>query len=144
MSAQDQRLYFLIQQVAHLLKKEADGAVRAASGLSTAQAAALTIIVSENGVSQSFIAEQLGQRESAVQTMAERLVKAGYVTRQRSDRDGRAWELRATPQGRSALKKISKPFSEINRLIDNALETSDADHLSKALRSILDAVEKSV
>ena len=142
MPAHDQRLYFLIQLVAHRLKKEADAVMREAAGVSTAQAAALTIIASENGVTQQFIADRLGQRESAVQTMSERLLKAGYITRQRSASDARAWELRVTSKGRTALRKISKPFSNVNRMLDDSLGQKGSDRLARALQSVLDALDK--
>lgn len=142
MSARDQRLYFLIQLVAHRLKKRADGVLLEAAGLSTSQAAALSIVAAHDGVTQNFIAQQLSQRESAVTTMTDRLLKADYISRARSKADGRAWELRVTPLGRDALKKISRPFSEINRLLDSSLGPRDPEAFGDTLTAILRSLDK--
>lgn len=140
MSASENRLYFLLQLTAHRLQKRADTALKSASGLTTAQAAALAIIVKDGPVSQKQIADKLSQRESAVMTMASRLLKAGFITRQKSETDARAWELEASKKGLSALSKMEKPFSEINRALDNCLDGKDMDRFADDLRKILAAV----
>lgn len=142
MSARDQRLYFLIQLVAHRLKNRADGALQNAAGLSTSQATALSIVAAHDGITQNFIAQQLSQRESAITTMTDRLLKADYISRAKSNTDGRAWELRVTQCGRDALEKVSGPFSEINALLDGGLKPGDAKVLGDMLTAILESLDK--
>jgi len=141
MSASDQRLYFLLQLVAHRLKKKADGALLEVAGISTSQAAVLSIIAAHDGVTQQYIAQQLSQRESAITTMTERLSKANYISRAKSATDGRAWELRVTQSGRNALKKISGPFSEINGILDDSLKPGGAKRMADALMAILKSLD---
>lgn len=143
MSASEKRLYFLIQLTAHRLKKRADAALIDAAQLTTAQAAALSIVANNEPVSQRFIANALSQRESAVMTMTTRLQKAGYVSKRRSPTDGRAWELTITEEGASALKEMEQPFAAINQLIDQRLGSKNVDELSKHLLGILDALNDS-
>lgn len=138
MSAKDHKLYFLLQRVAHSLKKEADAALLESGGMSTAQAAVMTIIAEHDGVSQKYLAERLMQRESAITTMANRLLKAGYITRTRSDTDARAWVLKSAPAGMAALRAIRSPFGKINAVLDEAFEDADLDQLARSLERVLD------
>lgn len=141
MSASDHRLYFLLQLVAHQLKKRADKALMEAGGLTTAQAAALSIIAREGSMSQREVADQLSQQESAITTMAARLQNAGYITKQRSESDGRTWLLKPTETGLLALREMKKPFSQINRLLDETLSTAETNHLANDLKKILKALD---
>lgn len=139
MSASEKRLYFLLQLTAHRLKKRADTELKATAGLTTAQAAALAIIAKDGPISQKQVADKLSQRESAVMTMASRLLDAGLITRLRSQSDARAWELEASKKGLSALNEIEKPFSELNKLLDTCLGEENMDRLADDLGKILKA-----
>ncbi|WP_108811485.1 MarR family transcriptional regulator [Sphingorhabdus sp. Alg231-15] len=142
MSASEHRLYFMLQRVAHRLKKSTDAALKQTAGLTTAQAAALSIIAKNGPVTQRFVADKLSQRESAVMTMANRLLAADYISRKRSASDGRAWELAVTPKGSTALSDISAPFGEINALIDESLSTDEIKKLAGSLGKILAALDE--
>ncbi|AXS81853.1 MULTISPECIES: MarR family winged helix-turn-helix transcriptional regulator [Marinobacter] len=141
MAASDQRLYFLLQLAAHRLKKRADAALADAADLSTAQAAALSIIANRGPVSQRFVADQLAQRESAVMTMTNRLLRADYITKSRSETDARVWELSVTDRGLKALDKMQEPFSAINGLIDSRLGADEVDRLAAGLKKLLKALD---
>jgi DNA-binding MarR family transcriptional regulator len=142
MSAKDQRLFFLLQTAAHRLKLVADAAMLDAGGLTTAQAAVMAIICGEEQVSQRQIASRLGQRESAVGAMAERLIKAGYITRTRSETDKRAWILEPTTAGRQALAAMGTAFAPVNALLDEAFPGEEAERLGVSLRRLIGLLEK--
>ncbi len=142
MSASEHRLYFLLQRVAHRLKKRADSALKDSAGLTTAQAAALSIIAKDGPVTQRFVADKLSQRESAVMTMANRLLAADYISRERSVADGRAWELTISPKGLDALSNIKAPFGEINDVLDKNIDAEDAERLAVSLKNILAALDE--
>lgn len=142
MSASEHRLYFLLQLVAHRLKKRADVALKQSAGLTTAQAAALSIIAKDGPVTQRFVADKLSQRESAVMTMTNRLLAADYISRKRSASDGRAWELAVTPKGLGALGEIKGPFGEINALLDRNLDADEVAQLATNLKKILAALDE--
>jgi DNA-binding MarR family transcriptional regulator len=143
MSASKHRLYFLLQRAAHVLKKEADAALSEAGGMTTSQAAVLAILRSEGPSTQRFLADKLQQRESAITTMADRLLKAGYVTRARAPSDGRAWLLTMTDTGHTALDAIRAPFQAINAELDAAFSGEDMTKLAKGLAQIIDQLSKS-
>lgn len=140
MSASENRLYFLLQLTAHRLKKRADTELKSISGLTTAQAAALAIIAKDGPVSQKQVADTLSQRESAVMTMATRLLNAGFITRRRSRSDARAWELEASKKGLFALSEIEIPLTKLNNLLDACLGDKNMDRFADDLKKILKAL----
>ena len=141
MSASQHRLYFLLQTVAHRLKKKADISLVATGSMTTAQAAAMSVIASEGPVSQRYIANVLNLGESAITPMAARLVKAGYAARERSASDNRVWQLSTTEQGLTALKAIQASFDQLNALIDEQLGEGDAASIAAALKKVINALE---
>ncbi len=137
MSASDERLYFLIQRAAHLLKKRADEALTEKGGMTTAQAAVMAILVGDGPSSQRHVADRLEQRESAITTMAARLMSAGLVTRTRSETDRRAWVLEATADGRAAHQAMRLAFRDVNAVLDEVFVAEDMQRLSEGLRALL-------
>ncbi len=137
MSEAKHRLYFLIYQVARQLKKQADEALLDSAGLTTSQAAALRIIVEEKGTTQRHVARTLDQQESAVGTMTKRLIKAGYITKQQSEHDRRAFVLRPTPDGIEAIENLLQAFVSVDELVGQALPEERVDALSEELLAIL-------
>ena len=138
MSASKHRIYFLLQRAAHRLKTEADSALTEAGGLTTAQAAVMSIIATEGPVSQKHIADTLAQRESAITAMASRLLRSGYITKERSPKDARAWELQATEIGQLAMAKMHMPFNEINAKLDAAIDAAEMDKFAENLATVID------
>lgn len=137
MSASQQRLYFLIQRSAHALKKQADAALLDAGGLTTAQGAVMAILISDGPSSHRHLASRLSQRESAITTMADRLMKAGFARRERSNVDRRAWVLDATDEGRIAYAAMQDAFGQINAAIDEAFTPDEAAVVARCLRDLL-------
>ena len=142
MSAEKKRLYFLLQRSAHRLKTKADAALREVGGLTTAQAAVMSIIVSDGPVTQKHIAGILVQRESAMTAMVARLLNAGFITKSRSTNDARAVQLSATAAGQRAVDDMRKPFDEINAALDRCIDSRDMGRLAEMLIKIID--EKSI
>ena len=136
------RIYHRLQLAATRLQKTADRAVLEASGVTTAQAAVLAIIAGEGSATQSSIARQLGLNESAITAMVGRLVGMKLLQRSRDKVDRRAWNLRLTAQGRSALKELDKPFQGINTRISSVLDTEELVALSAALARLLEAFDE--
>ena len=141
MSASKNRIYFLLQRAAHRLKIEADATLVEACGLTTAQAAVLTIVAEDGPVTQKHIASTLSQRESAITAMASRLVKAGLITKNRSTTDSRAFDLTITEAGETALLATRTAFGAINAKLDADINSEEMDVLANQLQKILGAFE---
>jgi MarR family transcriptional regulator, organic hydroperoxide resistance regulator len=135
MSASKSRLYHRLQLAAHRLQKSADRAVLAAAEITTAQAAVLTLVAG-GAVNQREVATQLGLNESAVTAMARRLLGMGLLERVRDEADARAWQLRLSDDGRTALKRIELPFRRINQTIETVLSPEEIAHFADYLQRI--------
>ncbi len=140
-SASQERLYFLIQRAAHVLKTQADAKLKRVAGVTTAQGAMITILLQDGPSTQRQIADTLRQRESAVAAMSERLIKAGYIARRRCEDDRRAWILEVTAEGRAAHDAMRAPFAEINAVLDDVFVPRNAALLAKGLRSLLERLD---
>jgi DNA-binding MarR family transcriptional regulator len=141
MSASKSRLYHRLQLAAHRLQKSADRALLAAAEITTAQAAVLTL-VARGAVTQREVATQLGLNESAVTAMAQRLLGMGLLERVRDEADARAWQLRLSGDGRTALKRIEQPFKAINQTIEAVLSPEEITHLADYLQRIASAIDE--
>ncbi|SRR5271165_665497 len=139
MSASRARLYHRLQLAAHRVQKSADRATLAAAQITTAQSAVLAVLTSGQYVTQRDIAGRLGINESAMTGMVGRLLRMKLIERQRDDADERAWRLTLNQRGRAALKRIEKPFTNINRTLESVLEPDEIAHLADYLTRISDA-----
>ena len=137
MSASKTRIYFLLQRAAHRLKTEADAALMRDCGLTTAQAAVMTIVAEHGPVTQKYVATTLSQRESAITAMASRLVKAGLISKSRSAADSRAFELAITAEGERALATTRSTFGAINAVLDEQIPDPDMQALASNLEKIV-------
>lgn len=140
-AASEHRVYFLLQNVSHRLKKKADQLALDSGGMTTAQAGVLNIIIQHGSVSQAQIAKTLSQRESATATMAARLESAGYIKKERSQEDRRAWVLTPTRRGRNAQAKMRASLGEVNDLLNKTLSKPKMDEFADSLKKILAALD---
>jgi len=113
-----------------------------AAGLTTAQVAVLNLIASSKQVKQRDLAQRLKQNESAITAMIARLMKAGLVSRQRSKSDARTWLVELTEPGKKTLKRVQKPFDDINARLDKTLGKKNAAAFAKQLEAIADTFAK--
>ncbi len=142
MSAADDKIYFLLQQGAHVLKKESDKILIGEVGITTAQAAVLAMIENRKGTTQKQIAERLRQNESAITAMVSRLIDRGLVTKRRSKSDARVWQIQVTQKGAQATSKAKRHFSAINRRLDDAIGPSNSKAFAQQLLSIIRPFDK--
>ncbi len=141
MSASKFRLYHSLQLAAHQLQKIADRDLLEESGLTTAQAGVLSAIAEKDAVTQKDVADCLLLNESAVTAMVNRLMKLGYISRERDEKDKRAWVLRLTDTGEEALEKTKEPFSRINEVIEEAVDRGDIEDFVGKLNALTEAFE---
>jgi DNA-binding MarR family transcriptional regulator len=134
------QLFFQLQLAAHRLRKVADRRVMAKTGLTTAQAAILYIVAARKNVMQKEIAKRLGQNESAVAAMANRLTRLGYLGRRRSDVDPRASMLNVTAKGMRELQAAKGPFRELDNMLDSVFSPAELDTMSLLLTRLVDAL----
>ena len=112
----------------------------AKTDLTTAQAAILYLVAARKNVMQKEIAKRLGQNESAVVAMANRLTRLGYLGRRRSDVDPRASMLNVTAKGMRELQVAKGPFRELDNMLDNVFSPAELDTMSLLLTRLVDAL----
>ncbi|GAA0479221.1 hypothetical protein GCM10009096_21580 [Parasphingorhabdus litoris] len=121
MTARDLRFYSRLQIAAHVLKKSSDRQLLEAAGVTTAQMSALSIIASEETMTQTRLAAELGLNDSAITAMVRRLIALKMVARVRDDTDGRAWRLKLTKTGAEAAAKARAITDQTSAKVDDLL-----------------------
>ncbi len=134
--AGQRRTYFQLQLAAHQTRVVADELFHRDGGITTAQAAALSLIAQRGGCSQRDLAGVLRQRESAITTMVRRLERAGLVERHVSVADARAWELWLTPAGLDTIARLDHARAQLNRMLETAIGRTGVDAFTDALQAL--------
>jgi len=133
MTTDPYRLIGRIQQVAHLLRRHSDQLLLEQAGVTTAQAAILSVVGNAPGCPQREIARRLRLGEPAVVTGVNRLLEAGLITRTRSARDARAAALSLTSKGVEVTERAQGSIGTINQLVLDALGPAGRTRFSQLL-----------
>lgn len=92
----------------------------------------------------SEVAEYLGVSLSAVTSMADRLVKIGYISRKRSENDRRVVWLELTPEGKKVFDETWDSRRRILRGILGQLPTDDLINLHRIYLSLLQLIKSQI
>lgn len=98
----------------------------------------------ERGCSQAQLAERLGQSESNVSTLIERMQRDGLVSRSKSDADRRKRVLQITSDGRSVLASIDANRATWAGRLLSGMSTNDRQRLYDLLKLLGDSLESPV
>jgi MarR family transcriptional regulator, organic hydroperoxide resistance regulator len=146
MTASTARVFHKLQIAAHRAQKAADRALLATAGVNTAQAAVLGVVAAEasarGSVTQRDVARQLGINDSAMTSMATRLIGMELLHRDVAPEDVRAWNLGLTSGGRAARIRATQEFKRVNQTIDAILTEAEIERLADYLSRIATAFEK--
>jgi DNA-binding MarR family transcriptional regulator len=99
--------------------------------------AVLGALAEKDATSQQDLAEQLKINRTIMVKVIDKLEADGYVVRQRSPRDRRAYMLSVTPAGREALADSAVAFSRGEKLLTAALSPAERSRLNALLRRLL-------
>lgn len=103
------------------------------TGLGGAQVWALSLIKNCPGLGVGGIAVGMDIHQSTASNLVKVLLKKKLITLTKSDDDKRVVELRVTPEGTKALKKIPGPFEGV---LPEALRQLDEETLSNLNRDL--------
>lgn len=81
----------------------------------------LYLIARNPGCSQSAVARAVGLDRSSLVPILTRFERRGWITREPSTEDGRAYALALTGAGRKKLDKVFKQVSTLEKRISNGL-----------------------
>lgn len=77
-------------------------------GVTVAAAYTLTELAKEKQLSQNELVQRLNLAKSSVSRLVDKLVKRGWIARERSLEDGRVWLLSLTDEGQSTAENLTQ------------------------------------
>jgi MarR family transcriptional regulator, lower aerobic nicotinate degradation pathway regulator len=87
--------------------------------------------------SQREVAERTGVDASDVVDLVDRLEQAGYVRRQRDERDRRRYALELTPAGQDAIERFAHIAREVDEAVLAVLEPEERDTVRDLIARIV-------
>jgi DNA-binding MarR family transcriptional regulator len=141
--AKDDRLIYLIS-MAQLALRTRINTLFADAGLRVTlpQATVLFLLQEKDGRMLSEIGQVIGVDNSAVTGLADRMEKAGYVTREPNPGDRRAWHLHLTPKGRGEAQKASAVVGRVNAEVKAGISVQDMDAFKRVLKGFSEKFRK--
>ena len=139
----DDRLIYMLA-MAHLAVRAHIGSELLREGVQVTlpQATVLFLLQEKDGRMLSEIGQVIGVDSSAVTGLADRLEKAGYVSRMPNPGDRRAWHLHITPQGRVEAQKAAGVVRKVNAEVKAGISEQDMDAFKRVLKSFSEKFRK--
>ena len=103
---------------------------------------ALLLVDRHGEIIMSQVADFIKVPMSTATGIAERLVKKGYLKRERSESDRRIVVVKLTEKGKDLIGELKNTASEYLRLINESLTDEERQVLMKAFLKIVQIVEK--
>jgi DNA-binding MarR family transcriptional regulator len=110
-------------------------------GITGAQALVLRVLDAHPAQSLNELAVLTFTHQSTVSVVVDRLVSRGFVTRSRSETDGRRVVLAVTASGRHAIRRSPPPTQMRLIAAVNSLPPGRRRELARALKAVVDAMD---
>ncbi|WP_084419599.1 MarR family winged helix-turn-helix transcriptional regulator [Henriciella litoralis] len=131
------RVYSRLQIAAQMLRKVTDRQLVEVAGITAAQLGVLNRIDAAHELNQTSLARDLRLNDSAITAMVKRLMTLGMIEKTRSQSDSRAWALKLTKNGETAIAKANSQTLSINARIEREFGTEGLkDFVAKLNRTI--------
>ena len=108
-----------------------------ASKLTPRQFAVLKAVAGSKEPSQTVLVEQTGIDRSTLADIVRRMVNRGLLSRQRAKHDARAYVVKLTSAGQSAIKRADPVARKTDERLLAALSVNERESFIKALTRIL-------
>lgn len=125
-----------LSALALLIGDSGNAAVRAATGLSPQEMAALVLVRNRPGCSVSWLHERLGLTQSGAVRLLDRLQEDGLVTRNRTA-GRREVSLAITPSGEALVGRGTSARSQAIESLLDGLPAADRDRLTGLIERVL-------
>ena len=102
-----------------------------------AQYAVLDFIFKNQFCTMGQLSKGLEASLSTLTGVVERLVRGGYVVRERDEKDRRVVRVRLTPRGREVAEELKKIYADTLRRIYNALSPQDRESFIRIIKKII-------
>lgn len=135
-----QRILDSIRRLVRLLRVS-DRQAQSELGVSGAQLFVLTELGKTPALSLNELAARTLTDQSSVSVVVTRLVDAGYVTRDRDERDARRLVLHLTRSGRALLQKAPPVAQERLLAVLETLQDEERTHFADMFEEIVNSVD---
>jgi DNA-binding MarR family transcriptional regulator len=112
------------------------------TGPTPRQFAVLHTVSEDEGLSQTDLVRKTGIDRSTLADMISRLIKKGYLARQRTKADARANSVKLTAKGKSVLRSAVAKVTKAETAALNVLPKSQQAAFMKALSTYAEALDK--
>jgi MarR family transcriptional regulator, transcriptional regulator for hemolysin len=110
--------------------------------LSPAKARLLEYIASHDGTSQTELAKATDTDKALTGRSVDAFVESGWVLRDRSKQDGRAYILSLSPSGRRVVRQFGSVRSEILERVTKSLNSEDVEDFRRIVNKLLASMQE--
>ena len=110
-------------------------------GLRPRQARVLSAINRIGEAHQKSLATEFDITPASISSMCDRLVAAGFITRQVDPNEKRAFLIRLTPEGERKVQDVRVAWNEIDEIVVNAIGKKAANTLAGLSVDLRDQLE---
>lgn len=132
----DRRLFFLLNIGQRRVQRWVDRQAETGTHASAAQAGALFYLAKHDGALVGEVGGALQLAPSAMTGLADRMAKAGLLTRHHDSDDGRATRLFMTDEGHAALKRSRAVLRELNEKLGDGFTEDELDVVARWLGAL--------
>ncbi|AJY10676.1 MarR family transcriptional regulator [Burkholderia dolosa] len=134
--SEDRRLFFLLNIGQRRVQRWVDRKAELDAQTSAAQAGVLFYLAKQDGALIGEVGAALQLAPSAMTGLADRMAKAGLLTRHADSDDGRATRLFVTDEGRAALKRARVLLRELNGKLCDGFSDDELDVVARWLHAL--------
>ncbi|MFF5406961.1 MarR family winged helix-turn-helix transcriptional regulator [Streptomyces misionensis] len=126
-----------LQQAHHLL-----WTTMVSEEITSPQFAVLNTLVAEPGLDQRTVGERVGLDRSTIAEVISRLIRRGFLDKDRDPQDGRRFLLRLTDDGLRAHRKLTVRTARMNQVFLAPLSTEEQTLFLDLIRRVADAADE--
>ncbi|MBR8311983.1 MarR family transcriptional regulator [Burkholderia dolosa] len=134
--SEDRRLFFLLNIGQRRVQRWVDRKAELDAQTSAAQAGVLFYLAKQDGALIGEVGAALQLAPSAMTGLADRMAKAGLLTRHADSDDGRATRLFVTDEGRAALRRARVLLRELNGKLCDGFSDDELDVVARWLHAL--------
>ncbi|MBN3824653.1 MarR family transcriptional regulator [Burkholderia sp. Ac-20384] len=134
--SEDRRLFFMLNIGQRRVQRWIDRKAETETRASAAQAGALFCLAKQDGALIGEVGAALQLAPSAMTGLADRMAKAGLITRHADSDDGRATRLYLTDEGHAALKRARVLLRELNGKLCDGFSDDELDVVARWLHAL--------
>ncbi len=111
--------------------------------ITVAEAYTLSELTKEKSLSQNDLVQRLNLAKSSVSRMVDKLVKRGWIQRERSPADGRVWLLSLTDAGKKTAVTLSEARQTKFSKVLNLIPSQEQESVLQSLYILIKAMRES-